>query len=278
MQLYADLRVLTARPSSAEAAVVPHHLYGVADASQAWSAGRWLRAAEPVLADLFSRARPAVIVGGTGLYFRALTQGLAAVPEAAPRARAAAEALWRDAGEEAVRRALTEGGDQAAAARISPGDRQRLVRALAVLTSTGRSLSAWQSQTTPTLAPAAWRGLVVEPDRGALYARCDARLTGMLDAGALEEVRALVERRLDPNLPAMKALGVRELARHIAGEINLEEALASARQATRHYAKRQLTWFRNQAPDWPRVRALDPDAAWSELEVFAPYIRGDAPP
>lgn len=278
MQLYADLSVLTARPSSAEAALLPHHLYGVADASQAWSVGRWLRAAEAVLADLSSRARPAVIVGGTGLYFRALTHGLAAVPEAPSRARAAAEALWRDGGEGAVRRALTDGGDQAAAARISPGDRQRLVRALAVLTATGRSLSAWQAETSPTLAPAAWRGLVIEPDRGALYARCDARLTGMLNAGALDEVRALIGRRLDPNLPAMKALGVRELARHIAGEINLDDALACARQATRHYAKRQLTWFRNQTPNWPRVRALDPDAAWTELEVFARSSHGAAPP
>jgi tRNA dimethylallyltransferase len=278
MQLYADLRVLTARPSAADSALVRHHLYGVADAAEAWSVGRWLRAAQAVLADLSSRGRPAVIVGGTGLYFRALTQGLAAVPELSSNARAAAEGLWRDGGEGAVRRALTEAGDEVAAARIERGDRQRLVRALTVLTATGQPLSAWQAGTTPTLAPSTWRGVLIAPDRAALYARCDARLGAMLDGGALDEVRALIERRLAPDLPAMKALGVREFARHLAGEIPLDEALAETRQATRHYAKRQLTWFRNQTPDWPRVTALDLEMAWEEFEASMDFGVGGKSP
>ncbi len=259
MQLYAGLRVLTAAPSLEDEARVPHHLYGVADAAEAWSVGRWLRAANAVLAEIEGRGRPAVVVGGTGLYFRALTRGLAETPDIPPEARAAADDLWTRDGEAAVRAAL-KAGDPEGEARIERGDRQRLVRALSVLTATGRPLGAWQADTAPLLAPGAWRGLVVEPDRAILYARCDARLEAMLAEGVLEEVRALTARDLDPALPAMKALGVREFAAHLRGELSLKEALAAAQQATRNYAKRQLTWFRNQTPDWPRVDALDAEA------------------
>jgi tRNA dimethylallyltransferase len=259
MQLYAGLRVLTAAPSLEDEARVPHHLYGVADAAEAWSVGRWLRAANAVLAEIEGRGRPAVVVGGTGLYFRALTRGLAETPDIPPEARAAADDLWTRDGEAAVRAAL-KAGDPEGEARIERGDRQRLVRALSVLTATGRPLGAWQADTAPLLAPGAWRGLVVEPDRAILYARCDARLESMLAEGALEEVRALIARDLDPALPAMKALGVREFAAHLQGRLSLQDALAAAQQSTRNYAKRQLTWFRNQTPDWPRVDALDAEA------------------
>jgi len=259
MQLYAGLRVLTAAPSLEDEARVPHHLYGVADAAEAWSVGRWLRAANAVLAEIERRGRPAVVVGGTGLYFRALTRGLAETPNIPPEARAAADDLWTRDGEGAVRAAL-KAGDPEGEARIERGDGQRLVRALSVLTATGRPLGAWQADTAPLLPLGAWRGVVVEPERAALYARCDARLEAMLAEGALEEVRALTARDLDPALPAMKALGVREFAAHLRGELSLKEALAAAQQATRNYAKRQLTWFRNQTPDWPRVDALDAEA------------------
>ncbi len=256
MQLYAGLRVLTAAPSLEDQARVPHHLYGVADAAQAWSVGRWLRVATRVLSEIEGRGRSAVVVGGTGLYFRALTQGLAQTPDIPPEARSAADDLWRRDGEAGVRAAL-KAGDPEGEARIERGDRQRLVRALSVLTATGHPLGAWQADTSPLLPLGAWRGVVVEPERAALYARCDARLQTMLAEGALEEVRALTARDLDPALPAMKALGVREFAAHLRGELSLQGALASVQQATRNYAKRQLTWFRNQTPDWRRVEAVD---------------------
>ena len=250
LQLYRDLRILSARPSPEEEARAPHHLFGIADAADGWSVGRWARAAVPVIEDIVARGRPAVVIGGTGLYFRALTQGVAEIP---PVPQAAARA-FTDLGEPALRERLAA-VDPAAEARIAPGDRQRLTRALAVADATGRPLSAWQAETRPLLAPGAWRAVVLEPPREALYARCDARLAAMVEAGALDEVRALTARGLDQRLPAMKAVGLRELAAHAAGETTLAEALARAQQATRNYAKRQLTWFRNQTPDWPRLDA-----------------------
>ncbi|GLS00034.1 tRNA dimethylallyltransferase [Brevundimonas denitrificans] len=251
-QLYADLRVLSARPSVEEEAMAEHRLYGVADAADAWSVGRWSRAVMPVLAELAAEGRPAVLTGGTGLYFTALTTGLADVPEVPVEVRDAAGAAFDSNGEAAFRRALA-GVDPAAAARIEAGDRQRLTRAWAVAQHTGRALSDWTADTTPLLAPGSWAGLVIEPDRETLYARCDLRVAQMVEAGALDEVRALVARGLDPALPAMKAVGVREFAAHLSGETTLAAAVEATRQATRNYAKRQLTWFRNQTPGWARV-------------------------
>jgi len=252
MQLYADLRVLTARPSVEDEVRAPHHLYGVADAAETWSVGAWVRAATKALGEIAARERPAIIVGGTGLYFNALTQGLAEIPTIPAAIRAEVRARLDRLGEDAFRQALAL-IDPQAAARIAPGDHQRLVRAMEVASATGRSLTAWQAATTPLLAPDAYRALVIDPPREALYARCDARLGAMARDGGLEEVAALMARGLDPQLPAMKALGVREFARHLAGELTLEQALSLARQETRRYAKRQMTWFRNQTPHWPRT-------------------------
>jgi tRNA dimethylallyltransferase len=252
LQVYRDLRILSARPTAADEARVPHHLYGFVDAAETWSVGKWLRHAQEALARIAARGRPAVVVGGTGLYFRALTQGLADIPAVPEAVRRLARERFDRLGEAAVRQALAK-ADPAAAARIAPGDRQRLVRALEVLEATGRPLSAWQAATSPALQPGAWRAMVVEPPRAELYARCDARFEAMVEAGALEETRALLKRGLDPALPAMKAVGVRELGRHLSGELSLPDAVALARQETRRYAKRQLTWFRNQTPDWPRL-------------------------
>ena len=249
-QLYADLRVLSARPSAEDEARAEHRLYGVADAADAWSVGRWSRAAMQALAEL--DGRPVLFVGGTGLYFTALTKGLADIPEVPVEARDTAAAALAAEGEAVFRRRLA-GLDAAAEARIEAGDRQRLTRAMAVAEHTGRPLSDWMAETRPLLAPGSWTGLVVEPERAELYARCDARVARMVEQGALEEVRALVARGLDPALPAMKAVGVREFAAHLAGETSLEAAVEATRQATRNYAKRQLTWFRNQTPDWRRV-------------------------
>ncbi len=265
MQVYRGLDVLTARPSAADLARAPHHLYGVADGSEAWSVGRWLRAAEAVLAEIAARARPAIVVGGTGLYFRALTEGLSEIPPVPEAVRDEAELAFATNGEMAFRARLGA-LDPATEARIAVGDRQRLVRALSVALATGRSLSSWQAEAVdPPLA--AWRGLVLDPPREALYAQCDARLGVMAANGALEEVGVLLARGLDPGLPVMKALGVPEFAAHLRGEMTLDQALAAARQSTRRYAKRQTTWFRNQTPDWPRLAAADPDAALEALAV-----------
>ena len=249
-QLYADLRVLSAGPSAEEEARAEHRLYGAADAADAWSVGRWSRAAMEVLAEL--DGRPCLFVGGTGLYFTALIKGLADIPDIPVEARDAADRAFRAEGEAAFRRRLAA-LDPAAAERIEAGDRQRLSRAMAVAEHTGRALSDWTAETAPLLAPGTWTGLVVEPDRETLYAACDARVARMVEAGALDEVRALAARGLDPALPAMKAVGVREFAAHLAGETTLAAAVGATRQATRNYAKRQLTWFRNQTPEWARI-------------------------
>jgi tRNA dimethylallyltransferase len=267
MQLYADLRLLSARPSAEEAARAPHHLFGTVDAADGWSTGRWLRAATEILAEITARGRPAIVVGGTGLYFRALTQGLAEIPPVAPEFRREAEVGFEHLGEAAFRTRLAE-ADPAAVARIAPGDRQRLVRAWEVFAATGEPLSDWQQTGEPALPREAWRGVALEPPRETLYARCDARLEAMLHEGALDEVAALTARTLDPTLPALKAVGVRELAAYLRREVSLAEALDAAQRETRRYAKRQLTWMRGQMADWPRITAPDHDGQWAELSAL----------
>jgi len=251
-QLYADLRVLTARPSRDEERQAPHHLYGTVDAAEAWSVGRWTRAVLPLIDAVRSQGHPILIVGGTGLYFTALTKGLADIPAVPTEARDEAMALYDTEGEAAFRLRLIT-FDPPAEAGIESGDRQRLTRAFAVARSTGRSLSDWQAGTTPLLQPGTYDRLVLEPQRETLYAHCDARVLTMMQDGAVEEVRALIARDLDPALPAMKAVGVREIAAWLAGETTRADAVAALQQATRNYAKRQLTWFRNQCRDWARA-------------------------
>jgi tRNA dimethylallyltransferase len=205
------------------------------------------------------------VVGGTGLYFRALTQGLAEVPQIPPEARQAAQEQLAAVGESEFRARLAT-VDPQAAARIAPGDRQRLARAMEVHIASGRSLSDWQSRTRPALAPDVWRAVVLEPPRTLLYARCDARLRIMIDAGALDEVERLTARGLDSALPIMKAVGLRELAAHLAGKTSLDDAIVQGQQATRRYAKRQSTWLRNQAPDWPRLADESQAQAWLDSQ------------
>ncbi|MNY03330.1 tRNA dimethylallyltransferase [compost metagenome] len=205
----------------------------------------------PLLEELTAQDRPALLVGGTGLYFNALTRGLADIPAVPDAVRDTVQAAYDLEGEAAFRRRLAE-VDPTAAAAITPGDRQRLIRALAVAQATGRSLSDWKAATKPLLAPGSYEALVVEPPRDRLYAACDVRVSQMIQNGALDEVRALLARNLDPTLPAMKAVGVPELAAHLSGATTLDQAVAAIRLSTRHYAKRQLTWFRNQTPNWTR--------------------------
>jgi tRNA dimethylallyltransferase len=271
MQLYADLRLLTARPSPDEEAQAPHHLFGIADAADGWSTGRWLRAALQAMDEIAARGRPAVVVGGTGLYFRALTGGLAEIPAVPPEVRDQAQADYEALGEGAFRARLAL-ADPAAAARIAANDRQRLVRAWEVLAATGTALSDWQARTDPALPPGAWRGLALQPPREALYARCDARLAAMVEAGVMDEVAALAARGLDPDLPLMKAVGLREFAACLRGELTADQALEAARRETRRYAKRQMTWVRRQMADWPGVAGLDPEAQWRQVLALEPAL------
>lgn len=271
MQLYAGLRVLTAGPDPDALARAPHHLFGVVDPREAWSVGRWLRAATEILAEIAARGRDAVVVGGTGLYFRALTQGLADIPSVPADVRRATGEAYETLGEAAFRARLAQ-VDPAAAARIAPGDRQRLARAWEVYAATGRALSDHQSSADGALPAGSWTAVAIEPPRAALYERCDARLAAMVAGGALDEVRALTALGLDPDLPAMKALGVRELAAHLAGALPLDAALAVAQQETRRYAKRQMTWMRGQMRDWPRLGGLDPCDHWRQFLALNPIL------
>jgi tRNA dimethylallyltransferase len=253
MQVYRDLNILTARPDDAALALAPHCLYGVLDAADPCSAARWAALAEVAIATTSAAGGVPILVGGTGLYFRALLDGLAAVPAIPPEIRAAARQRHGELGGEAFRAALAE-RDPLGAARLAAGDTQRLIRAYEVVMATGRPLGAWQAEqgTAPRRRHVAF---VLLPPRAALYGACDARFAAMMTAGALAEAATLVARHLDPGLPALKALGVPELARHLAGEIPLAEAVLLAQQATRRYAKRQLTWFRHQLPDATFIEA-----------------------
>lgn len=262
MQVYRDLDILSARPGPAELARAPHRLYGVIDAAEACSAGRWRALAVAEIAEARRSGRLPILAGGTGLYLRALLDGLAAVPPVPAACREEARRLHRRLGGEGFRAALAE-HDPAAAARLAPGDTQRLIRAWEVVTATGRPLAEWQRQRPAAAAfPAA--ALVLLPPREQLYAACDARFLAMMERGALDEVRRLLGRRLSPLLPAMKAVGVRELTALIEGRVSRDDAVAAARQATRHYAKRQYTWFRNQMPEREGLGKLTIDEQFSE--------------
>jgi tRNA dimethylallyltransferase len=253
MQVYRDLRIITARPTPAEEAAVPHRLYGHVDAAENYSVGRWcVDAAAALKAAEHDGLRP-ILVGGTGLYFKALTQGLAAVPPVPPDVRAAVRARLRERGiaplYEQLRRC-----DPASAERLMPGDRSRITRALEVVLATGRSLTDWHREgMKPAVDAARSIKIFLKVEREELYRRISARFDVMMASGALEEVRALAARRLDPTLPAMKAHGVPWLIRHLNGEITLEEAAEGGKRDTRRYTKRQGTWFRYQLPDWTWV-------------------------
>jgi tRNA dimethylallyltransferase len=244
MQVYADLRVLTARPTRQEEASAPHLLFGEIDGAINYSAGAWSRRAREILAEI--GGKPVIFVGGSGLYFRALTEGLSEMPAVPEEVRLATRA--RAEGWPTVDlHANLAAADPATAASLRPSDRQRVLRALEVLAATGRPLLSFQAaRATPSLKPGEWTGLFLAPDREILYRRIDARFDAMLAEGALEEVAALAKRRLDPALPVMQAHGVKPLIDHLEGRLTLAEAAERAKRDTRHYAKRQFTWARHQ--------------------------------
>ena len=250
MQVYRDLRIVTARPTAQEEARVPHLLYGHVDAAENYSVGRWCVGASAALAAVERAGRLPVVVGGTGLYFKALTRGLAAVPPIPPQIRAAVRERLERKGIAALYAELGE-RDAATARRLMPRDRARVTRALEVMLATGRSLTDWHAEgMKPALDAQAAVKLFLDVERAELYRRIDGRFDAMLGSGALDEVRALASRGLDPALPAMKAHGVPWLIRHLSGEIDLVAAVEGAKRDTRRYSKRQGTWFRHQLPGW----------------------------
>jgi tRNA dimethylallyltransferase len=267
MQVYRELPVLTAQPSQADQARAPHMLYGVLSAAERCTAGRWREMALREIAVAQAAGRLPIVTGGTGLYLKALMEGLAPIPDVPAQVREEAASLHATLGAERFHAALAE-RDPEMAARLAPGDTQRVRRAYEVVAATGRSLASFQAETAP--ADGAFVTVLLMPPRDVLNVACDARCKAMIAAGALDEVRALLRQTLSPDLPAMKALGVRELSRHIAGELDFDPALTLFRQATRQYAKRQYTWFRHQlrgARVW--------DAQFSEsikAEIFS-FIR-----
>jgi tRNA dimethylallyltransferase len=262
MQGYSVLDVLTARPSADEMGRVPHFLYGHVHPSMAYSTGAWLRDVTRLIDEGVLSGRPAVFVGGTGLYFRALAEGISDMPDIAPSIRERWRYELKEQGAERLHRILMR-EDSAVAMQLRPTDGQRIVRALEVLDASGRSILDWQAaRGQPLIDRDSARFLAIEPDREALVARIEARFDRMLDKGALDEVRQLAALDLDPSLPAMKAIGVRELQATLAGQMSFAEAIERAKIATRQYAKRQTTWFRHQlGPHWRRLRPGDGKAA-----------------
>lgn len=247
-QVYDGWRILTARPSAAEEEAAPHRLYGHVDPAAGYSVGAWLRDLAGVLEEAAAAGLRPIVVGGTGLYFTAATAGLAPIPPTPAPIREAVIARLAAEGLAALAADLTARDPETASATDLKNP-MRVMRALEALEATGRGLASWRKETPAPLIAEADR-LLITPDRAALYARLDERFDAMLEQGALEEARAMRARTLDPALPAMKAVGAPELFAHLAGEITLEEAAARAKQATRNYAKRQMTWMRNRMRDW----------------------------
>jgi tRNA dimethylallyltransferase len=264
MQVYRDLRIITARPSPEEEARVPHRLYGTVDAAENFSVGQWCVEVAAALAAARQESRAAIVVGGTGLYFSALTRGLAAVPPIPIEIRSAVRSRLAEEGVAALHAELAR-RDPAAAARLMPADRARVTRALEVFLATGRSLLAWHDAgLPPALDPAGTAKVFLAPARDDLMRRIDARFEAMMAAGALDEVRRLAARALDPNLPAMKAHGVPWLIRYLGGGITLAEAVEAGKRDTRRYTKRQATWFRHQLADFAWVA---PDRAFAVIDA-----------
>jgi tRNA dimethylallyltransferase len=272
MQLYRELSVLSARPTEAETARLPHRLFGILPAAERCSAGRWRELALAAVAATQAEGRLPILVGGTGLYLESLMRGIADLPAIPDAVRTRLQTTMRREGGLAELYGRLEDRDPIAASRIEPTDRQRILRALELYETTGKPLSAWQAETGRQPPPdLVFETYLLMPPRAALYAACDRRFARMAETGAVQEVRDLLALGLDPSLPAMKAIGVAELGSYLTGKINLEMAIAAGQQATRRYAKRQYTWFRHRLPDATRIETdpLEPNFASAQfLERF----------
>ncbi|MBI1261245.1 MAG: tRNA (adenosine(37)-N6)-dimethylallyltransferase MiaA [Rhizobiales bacterium] len=266
MQVYAPMRVLTARPDARDEAAVPHHLYGMLAADARCSAGRWAVMAAKVIEEIEGRSHVPIIVGGTGLYFKALSEGLSPIPQVPDEVRAAARADVAEAGPRA--HDLLAALDPDLAQSIRPSDPQRIARGIEVARATGRPLSAWQKEPPEPLIEGRIARIVLAPERAWLHERCDRRFALMVGAGALDEAAAMARLDVDPMLPAMKALGLRPLIAHLAGETSLEEAVAAGKAETRRYAKRQETWFRTQMIAWNAFFEQDSESLKAKIFSF----------
>ena len=255
MQVYAVLQIITARPQLDELKAAPHRLYGYVPPDAPYSVARWQNAALAEIAQAQEAGKRPILVGGTGLYFTRLTTGLVKVPHIAPDIRETLRARKQREGNAPLYEELTQ-LDPVLAARLPPSDSQRILRGLEVALATGTPLSAWQKQAAPPFL-SKYHGIVLMPDRQWLYERCNARFEQMLAAGAVDEVKTLLALNIAATKPAMKAHGVPELAAYLHGTDTLEEATARAQQITRRYAKRQLTWYRNQMPHWAKFSEQD---------------------
>jgi tRNA dimethylallyltransferase len=265
-QVYRDLRILSAAPTDEELKAAEHRLYGVQDGALPCSAAEWAAMARREIADVHALGRTPILVGGTGLYLRTLLDGIAPVPAIEADVRARVRAAPAD-----ENRTKLESLDPAAAARLNRGDTARINRALEVILSTGRTLAEWQRQREGGIGgKVELKPLILLPPRKWLYARCDDRFAQMVDKGAVSEVEGLLARKLNPNLPVMRAIGVKEIAGYLLSHATLDDAIAAGRQATRRYAKRQYTWFAHQPPaDWPRFQeALDLDRLGEALALL----------
>lgn len=271
-QVYEQLAILTARPGAADLARADHRLYGYLPVCEPGSAAHWATRAQTEIDGAHRCGLPAIVVGGTGLYFQALTHGLAAIPAIPAALRAALTARLAAEGAPALHAELAT-RDPELAARLQPGDSQRILRGLEVVEATGRPLSAWQADPLPP-PPALGQlvRLVVAPERSLLLRRQRQRLEGMIAQGALDEVRAVLVQDLDPRLPAMKAIGLRPLAAHLGGAVTLAEALDLAEVETRQYAKRQMTWARQRMADWDWVSAQQMESDCQKIENFIQKI------
>jgi tRNA dimethylallyltransferase len=267
-QVYRELPILSAAPAAEERARAEHRLYGIRDGAEPCSAAGWAELAKAEIADIHQSERLPILVGGTGLYFRTLLEGIAPVPpiETAVRKRVREHPVEQN-------RAELERLDPEAAARLNPADTTRISRALEVVLSTGRTLAEWQERREGGIGEQiTLRPLILLPPRDWLYSRCDSRFEHMVAAGAVDEVEALLARNLDASLPVMRAIGVREIAAFLSGEADREEMLRLGQQATRNYAKRQYTWFAHQPPtEWPRfTRTPDESAMADALALMQP--------
>lgn len=264
MQVYRDLRVLTARPTIEEEAEVEHRLFGHVDAAVNYSVGRYLADLETTLDELSARGVTPILTGGTGMYFKAALHGLSDIPAVPEEVRAAVRDAARDKSPQELHAELSA-TDPQTAARLRPTDPQRILRALEVFAATGKALASFQGpRSKPLLDATMCKGFFIAPTREELYARIDARFEKMMEAGALTEVDALRRRGLDPALPAMRAHGVPHLIRHLGGSLSREEAIAAGQRDTRHYAKRQFTFARHQLPDFTWLSGAD---VWAALEA-----------
>ncbi len=257
MQVYSDLQVLTARPSNAEMNSIPHHLYGHIDGRERYSVGRWTRDVVPIIFDCMSRDKTPILVGGTGLYFEALTRGLADIPQPDDAAMLYAKALLSQGVD--LLRDEAERLDPQSASRVLGDDPQRLLRIVSVAKGTDRVLSEWIADTRPFIPRNSWKGAILLPERSHVYDRINARFDTMFEMGALEEVEQLINRGLDPGLPIMKAIGVKLLGQYLKDDISREEAISISKRDTRRFAKRQYTWFRGHAAAWVTLDKMPDD-------------------